>query len=105
MSREQQDPSETAGQDGKTSRRDLLKRALIVLGAGAIVQAAGGVRTAFGQETPKKEETDKYSKIKQASTTGTDKGKKKKGKGKSGHKGSSTVTPDTPKKEGSSPVF
>lgn len=104
MSREQRDLPETVDLDRKTSRRDLLKRSLIVLGASAIVQATGGVM-GVAQETPKKEDSKT---IKNSSATGSGKGKKggKGGKGKGkGHKGTGTITPDTPKKEGSSPVF
>ncbi len=47
----QQSPEESSAPE--TSRRALLKRALLVLGASAIAQASGGVMTL--QATPKKE--------------------------------------------------
>ena len=90
---------------GSGSITDLLKHALVVLGAAAIVQPGGGV-IALAQETPKKED----GRLKQASgisPNGKDK-KKRKGKGRTGRKGTpdtpkkdgGTITPDTPKKDG-----
>lgn len=43
MPRNPREPSEGMSQEDKTSRRTLLKRALMVLGAGAIMQVSGGV--------------------------------------------------------------
>jgi len=81
----------------KTSRRDLLKRTLIVLGVAALIQPAGGV-LGF-QNTPPK--TDAPTATKPASTSTSKKTKKnsttkkgKKGKGKSGKK---KPTPPPPK--------
>jgi hypothetical protein len=81
----------------KTSRRDLLKRTLIVLGVAALIQPAGGV-LGF-QNTPPK--TDAPTATKPTSTSTTKKTKKnsttkkgKKGKGKSGKK---KPTPPPPK--------
>ena len=86
----------------ETSRRDLLKRTLIVLGVAALIQPASGV-LGF-QNTPPKTDaptaakpgsTSTTKKTKKNSTT-SKKGKKGKGKGKSGKK----PTPPPPKKEG-----
>jgi hypothetical protein len=84
----------------KTSRRDLLKRTLIVLGVAALIQPAGGV-LGF-QNTPPKTDaptatkptsTSTTKKTKKNSTT-SKKGKKGKGKGKSSKK---KPTPPPPK--------
>ena len=77
----------------RTSRRDLLKRSLVVLGAAAIVQPFGGVVS--GQETPKKDDSrvvDKTSPTSTAPLKTTQKTKK-------GHKGGKRKE-ETPKKDG-----
>jgi hypothetical protein len=82
----------------KTSRRDLLKRTLIVLGVAALIQPAGGV-LGF-QNTPPKTDGPTATKPGSTSTTKktknstTSKTKKKKGKGKSSKK---KPTPPPPK--------
>jgi hypothetical protein len=82
----------------KTSRRDLLKRTLIVLGVAALIQPAGGV-LGF-QNTPPKTDAPTATKPGSTSTTKktknstTSKTKKKKGKGKSSKK---KPTPPPPK--------
>ena len=62
----------------KTSRRDLLKRTLIVLGAAALVQPSGGV---LGFAQIKKEDNKQPG-----ATSGTANGKKGKGKQAKGPK-------------------
>ena len=82
----------------KTSRRDLLKRTLIVLGAAALVQPSGGV-LGFAQGPPKKEDAPKKDGGKLSSPTTTQtKGKKGSGKGRKG-KGRKKP-PKAPKKDG-----
>jgi len=43
MQRKPNGPMEDAPQAGRSSRRDLLKRALVVLGAGVLIQPNGGM--------------------------------------------------------------
>jgi hypothetical protein len=58
MSQEKRDPSDVMTVDRKSSRRDLLKRALIGLGASVILQPNGGVLgLGLGPDTPKKGKT------------------------------------------------
>jgi len=94
----------------KTSRRNLLKRTVIILGAVALIQPIGVVQ-GFAQETPKKEDVKKQP----GATSGTTKahngttkhGTSKKGTGKKGSSkkkgstksGKTTPTPNAPKKE------
>jgi hypothetical protein len=90
----------------KTSRRDLLKRTLIVLGLAALIQPAGGV-LGFQNTSPKADgptaakpgSTSTTKKTKGNSTTSKTKGKKGKGKGKGKGK-SGKKPPTTPKKSG-----
>ena len=58
MSREKVNPPDVATREHRTNRRDLLKRALIVLGAGVILQPRGG---AFGQVPSEKPATKQMS--------------------------------------------
>jgi hypothetical protein len=88
MPRDEQGTSETQTK-GTTSRRDLLKRTLIVLGAAAIVQPSGGVSSVFAQQ-----KTDRS--LKEPKVVDKTAAKKKHGKKvKTG-----TIQPDTPKKDG-----
>lgn len=82
----------------KTSRRDLLKRTLIVFGAAALVQPHGGVLSFAAQEAPKK---DGGSLKQPNATSGT--ATRKKGKNSRGKKGSGKAegkVRKTPKKDG-----
>jgi hypothetical protein len=56
MSQDKRNPSDGIPEDSKSSRRDLLKRTLIGLGASVIVQPNGGV--VFGQEPKKKKKVE-----------------------------------------------
>jgi hypothetical protein len=52
MPRKMNTPMEDAPQPDRSSRRDLLKRALVLLGAGVLIQPNGGVSgSALAQET------------------------------------------------------
>jgi hypothetical protein len=53
MQRKTNGPMQDAPQAGRSSRRDLLKRALVVLGAGVLIQPYGGVsRLALASSAP-----------------------------------------------------
>ena len=53
MLRNTNGPIEGAPQAGRSSRRDLLKRALVVLGAGVLLQPYGGISgSVFAQDDP-----------------------------------------------------
>lgn len=100
MSGKTQEPSEDMPQERKRSgRRALLKGAMIVLGASAIIQVGGGVMTA--QETPKKEDSVRQSTVKTENKAEWIKASKthKTNKGNKTHK--TTKGRETPKKEGS----
>lgn len=107
MSGKAKDPVEGMSLEHKTSRRTLLKSALMVLGAGAIVQVGGGVLRMQAQETPKKEDSRGIGK----SESPMFKEEVKTHKGAKTHKGTKTHKEskshkttkglETPKKEGS----
>lgn len=61
MSRKTSGPSESEPQPDSASRRDLLKRVLVVLGAGVLIQPNGGV-VAFASEPDGKPKKDRKNK-------------------------------------------
>ena len=101
MSGRTQEPSEDMPQEKKRSgRRTLLKGAMIVLGAGAIIQVSGGVMA--GQDTPKKDDSARHATAKTENKAEWIKASKTH-KGSKTYKGNKThkTTKETPKKEGS----
>ena len=82
-------------QKAKSSRRSLMKSALVVLGASVLIQPAGAVFGLTAQDAPKKGD-DKTTATSAAKKTD----KKNMKKGNTGTKKGGKKKEDTPKKEG-----
>ena len=103
MSKKTKEPAEDLPLENKSSRRTLLKRALMVLGAGAIVQVSGGVLRMHAEDAHKKQSTKVVDK-----TSPTVKSENKSQKWSEANKGTikankttnKTIKLETPKKEG-----
>ena len=87
MSNAGQEPSKVVPQEKKSKRRTLLKGALIVLGASALIQPAGAV-LGMSQEPPKKDDSARHDTVKTKQKT------------KKGHKKGGKKKDETPKKDG-----